>query len=518
MVTSNSIDSDVVTDASVFPKKGQLGFVDKSFITEGEEGTRIAKIRVREERIPAIGDKMASRSGQKGTLGLIIPEKDMPFTSDGLIPDLIINPHAIPSRMTIGQLIECVFGKACTMYGAFGDCTAYNSKGPNVDVYGNMLVNAGFHSSGNQVLYNGMTGEQIYSDIFIGPTYYMRLKHMVKDKINYRAAGPRTMLTRQTVQGRANDGGLRIGEMERDGILAHGASAFLNESFMVRGDEYFMAICNKTGSIAIYNDSLNLFLSLFADGPIQFNTSLDGKLNIKNISRFGRSFSIVRVPYAFKLLIQELQVMNIQMRIITEDNIDQLVSMSYSNNINILLQDDDQNLDSLFQKYKSDITQKLQEQNTHNIKYKPNPKSPIEYPGEKSESPQYDIASSSENDDVAYKPDLDEMSTDSSPYIISPDKPDLNIKLKNPEVKNQFDALPERDKIVLMKMLAENKAKKEQDTKAESKPESTVIAKNEEKEDLTKILQIEELPDETQKEKEDKSKESDTGTKTIKIA
>jgi len=332
-VTSNVADPDALTDASVMPKKGQLGFVDKSFITEGEEGFRIAKIRVREERIPALGDKMASRAGQKGTIGLIIPEQDMPFCPDGTRPDLIINPHAIPSRMTIGQLIESLFGKACTMYGGFGDCTAFATKGSNSKTYGPMLTKAGFHSSGNQVLYNGMTGEQLQSDIYIGPTYYMRLKHMVKDKINYRARGPNTMLTRQSVQGRANDGGLRIGEMERDAIISHGASQFLNESFLVRGDEYYMAVCNKTGAVAIYNNSKNLFLSPFADGPVKFHTTLDNKLNIENISRFGRSFSVLRIPYSLKLLIQELQVMNVQMRIITDKNVDQLMSMSYSDNI-----------------------------------------------------------------------------------------------------------------------------------------------------------------------------------------
>ena len=320
-------------DSSVTTKKGQLGFVDKSFITEGEEGFRLAKIRIREERIPAIGDKMASRAGQKGTIGLIIPEEDMPFTSDGIRPDLIINPHAIPSRMTIGQLIESLLGKGCALYGGYGDCTAFKTKGPNTKLYGSMLVNAGYHASGNQLLYNGMTGEQLQADIYIGPTYYMRLKHMVKDKINYRARGPRTLLTRQTVQGRANDGGLRIGEMERDGVIAHGASHFLQESFLVRGDEYFMAVCNKTGAVSIYNKNKNLFLSPFADGPIHFYNTVDGKMNISNVSKFGRSFSILRIPYALKLLIQELQTMNIQMRIITDDNVDQLMSMSYSKNI-----------------------------------------------------------------------------------------------------------------------------------------------------------------------------------------
>ena len=367
-ITYDSMDNDVVTDASVFTKKGQLGFVDKSFLTEGEEGTRIAKIRIREERIPAIGDKMASRAGQKGTIGLIIPEEDMPYSADGTRPDLIINPHAIPSRMTIGQLMETLFGTACVTYGGYGEGTAFAVKGANTKVYGEMLVNAGFHSSGNQILYNGMTGEQLTTEIYMGPTYYMRLKHMVKDKINARARGKRTNLTRQTNQGRANDGGLRIGEMERDGILAHGASNFLNESFMIRGDEYYMAICNKTGGIAVYNSSQNVFLSPFVDGPLKFHTGVDGNMNLENISRFGRSFSIVRIPYSLKLLIQELQVMNIQMRIITEDNIDKLMGLSYSDNINKLLNDNTSDLETLFKNYRKDINYLLNKDN--NIKMK----------------------------------------------------------------------------------------------------------------------------------------------------
>jgi DNA-directed RNA polymerase II subunit RPB2 len=327
-------------DDSVFPKKGQLGFVDKTFITESEEGARLAKVRIREERMPSIGDKFASRAGQKGTVGVLIREQDMPFTSDGIRPDIIINPHAIPSRMTIGQLVETLVGKACSLYGAFGDCTAFLNVGPKEKQYGKLLVNEGFHSSGTQILYNGMTGEQIQSDIYIGPTYYMRLKHMVKDKINYRARGPRTLLTRQTVQGRANDGGLRVGEMERDGIIAHGISHFLQESMMIRGDEYFMAICNKTGTIAIYNSMRDLFMSPMADGPIKFTGNLLSDMNIDKITRFGRSFSIIRIPYSFKLLMQELMTMNVSMRIITEDNIDQLDSMSYSKTINKLMFDD----------------------------------------------------------------------------------------------------------------------------------------------------------------------------------
>jgi len=359
-INSNIEKKDVWIDDSVKSKRGQLGYVDKSFITLGEEGFNIAKVRIREERIPAIGDKMASRCGQKGTLGLIIPEKDMPFSENGIRPDLIINPHAIPSRMTIGQIIESLFGKLCLSYGGFGDCTAFQVKGSNYSTYGPLLVERGFHSSGNEILYNGMNGEQISSDIYIGPTYYMRLKHMVKDKINYRARGPNTVLTRQPVQGRANDGGLRIGEMERDGVLGHGMSEFLNESFLVRGDEYYLAICNKTGCVAIYNETRNLFLSPATDGPIQFVTNPDGTLNIKNVSKFGRSFSIIRIPYALKLLIQELQTMNVQMRIITDENVNQVLSLSYSDNVNKLLKDNG-DLTSLISKYTSEINKALNE-------------------------------------------------------------------------------------------------------------------------------------------------------------
>jgi DNA-directed RNA polymerase II subunit RPB2 len=338
LAANNATNKSVKIDMSKTTKKGQLGIVDKTFITESEEGKRIAKVRVREERIPNIGDKMASRSGQKGTIGLVIPEDDMPFTKDGLRPDMIINPHAIPSRMTIGHLVECIIGKAAAQYGGFSDCTAFNNRGSKVGVFGEMLPKVGFHSSGNEILYNGMTGEQIESEIFIGPNYYMRLKHMVKDKINYRALGPRTALTKQPVAGRANDGGLRIGEMERDSVISHGAAEFLRESMMERGDKYYMAVCNKTGLLAIYNPSKNIFISPMADGPIKFVGSLtENDLRIDNVTKYGRSFSVVCIPYTLKLLIQELQTINIQMRIITEDNIEQLENLSYSNNIDKLM-------------------------------------------------------------------------------------------------------------------------------------------------------------------------------------
>jgi hypothetical protein len=236
--------------------------------------------------------------------------------------------------MTIGQLVECITGKACALYGGFGDCTAFNNEGSKIGVFGQLLVKEGFHSSGNEILYNGMTGEQIDSEIFMGPTYYMRLKHMVKDKVNFRALGPRTALTKQPVGGRANDGGLRIGEMERDSIISHGATDFLRESMMERGDKYYMAVCNHTGMIAIYNPSQKIFMSPMADGPIHFTGSVEGSdLRIEQITKFGRSFSVVCIPYSLKLLIQELQTMNIQMRVITDDNLEQVENMAYSKNM-----------------------------------------------------------------------------------------------------------------------------------------------------------------------------------------
>ena len=332
-ISSNLTNPETSLDNSIFPKKGQLGYVDKTFITEGEQGFRIAKVRIRDDRTPVIGDKFCSRCGQKGTVGLVISEENMPFTDDGIRPDIIINPHALPSRMTIGQLLETVMGKTGCMYGSFGDCTAFINEGSKYESFGKLLSNIGFNSKCNEVLYNGETGEQMNMDLFIGPTYYMRLKQLVKDKINYRAKGPRTVLTRQTVQGRANDGGLRIGEMERDAIVGHGMTNFLQESMLVRGDEYYMAICNLTGMIAIYNENLNLFMSPYADGPIQFTGLIENNIAIDKITKYGRNFSIVRVPYAFKLLMQELSAMNINIRVLTDDNIDNLSSMSFSGSI-----------------------------------------------------------------------------------------------------------------------------------------------------------------------------------------
>jgi DNA-directed RNA polymerase II subunit RPB2 len=392
-------------DASKTPKKGQLGIVDKSFITEGEEGQRIAKVRVREIRIPAIGDKMASRSGQKGTIGMVIPEADMPFTANGMVPDIIVNPHALPTRMTIGQFVECITGKACALTGNFGDGTAYQASG--VSQYADILMKHKYHSSGNEILYNGMTGGQLEAEIFIGPTYYMRLKHMVKDKINFRTQGPRTALTRQPVSGRANDGGLRIGEMERDSLIAHGATSMLTESMMERSDKYFMAVCNKTGLIAVYNPDKNLFLSPMADGPLKFVGSLaENNLTVENISRHGRTFSVVRIPYSLKLLIQELQTINIAMRLITDDNIEQIENMTFSKNMNILL---DKKGDVSVKEYTKDLDLMLRRQG-------PLSKTPISEPEESEENQKRKV----------FVPESPEYPPPSSPSPPPPGSPEWN--------------------------------------------------------------------------------------------
>jgi DNA-directed RNA polymerase II subunit RPB2 len=351
--TNSAVRPEIRVDSSVTTKKGQLGIVDKAFITEGEEGERIAKVRIREIRVPNLGDKMASRAGQKGTVGLVIPEKDMPFTKDGIRPDLIINPHALPTRQTIGHLVECLIGKTCLHYGGFSDCTAFNNEGSKAAMFGKLLTGLGYHSSGNEIVYNGMTGDQIDMEIFMGPNYYMRLKHMVKDKVNYRALGPRTALTKQPVAGRANDGGLRIGEMERDVLISHGMSDFLRESMMERGDKYYMAVCNTTGLLAIYNPAKNLFMSPMADGPVKYFKGDTGSGHMLDATtKYGRRFSLVSVPYSLKLLIQELQTINVQLRIITEDNIAQIESMCYSDNIQKLTIDPTMTPDKLVESIK----------------------------------------------------------------------------------------------------------------------------------------------------------------------
>ena len=301
-----------LVDNSVVAKDSN-GIVDKVFCDfTNTNKDRMCRVRVSSERVPMIGDKFASRHGQKGVIGLVLPQEDMPFTKDGLVPDLIINPHAIPSRMTIGQFTECLMGKVCTNLGIYGDGTPF---GADInDDLGNILENeCGMNKYGDEVLYSGIMGEQITTKIFIGPTYYQRLKHMVKDKINSRERGKVTLKTRQPPSGKAIGGGLRIGEMERDAILAHGCMGFLKETMMERSDAYEYHISENTGMISIANPNTNTFICPTVDGPLNFEDSSDLKL-LNNQSK--ASLCKINVPYNTKMLIQECEAMGIALRLI----------------------------------------------------------------------------------------------------------------------------------------------------------------------------------------------------------
>jgi len=281
-------------------------YIDKNYTGRNGDGYNFAKVRVRALRKPVLGDKFSSRHGQKGTVGNIIPECDMPFTKDGHKPDIIINPHAIPSRMTIGQLKETLLGKVLLELGMFGDGTSFG----NLDVatIAKELQNLGYESYGNELLYNGLTGEQLETSIYIGPVFYQRLKHMVTDKQHSRSIGPMVNLTRQPAEGRSRDGGFRIGEMERDVMIAHGISRFCRERMYDVSDKYSTHVCNKCGMIAAFNDGKKNRMYDTADFSVHTCNTCDNHSD----------FSKVEIPYAYKLMSQELQTINVVPRLITE--------------------------------------------------------------------------------------------------------------------------------------------------------------------------------------------------------
>ncbi len=270
-------------------------YVDKTYIDRNGDGYNFCKVRIRALRKPQFGDKFSSRHGQKGTIGNIMDEEDMPFTKDGLRPDLIINPHAIPSRMTIAQLKETLLGKLLLELGLFGDGTSFGEL--NMQSIFKELQKYNYESKGNEILYDGKTGNQIETSIFIGPVYYQRLKHMVNDKQHSRCIGPMVNLTRQPAEGRSRDGGLRFGEMERDCMISHGASRFTKERIYDVSDKYSVYVCKLCGMIAIYSDKKNVHLCKMCDNRTEF--------------------SKVNIPFSCKLLFQELISMNVVPRIMT---------------------------------------------------------------------------------------------------------------------------------------------------------------------------------------------------------
>ena len=282
-------------------------YVDKNYTGRNGDGYNFAKVRTRVHRKPRFGDKFSSRHGQKGTCGNIIPEEDMPFTKEGLKPDIIINPHAIPSRMTIGQLKETLLGKVLLELGMFGDGTSFGNL--DVKTIAEELQKLGYESYGNEVMYNGLTGEQLETSIFIGPVFYQRLKHMTNDKVHSRATGPMVSLTHQPAEGRSRAGGLRIGEMERDVLISHGATRFCKERLFDVSDKYQVNVCRKCGMIAACNDGNN---------NTKFYTQSDFTVHSCKTCGNKTDFALVDMPYANKLLFQELQTINVVPRILTE--------------------------------------------------------------------------------------------------------------------------------------------------------------------------------------------------------
>ena len=271
-------------------------YIDKNCIERNGDGYNFCKVRLRATRKPVIGDKFSSRHGQKGTIGNIIPEEDMPFTKGGLKPDIIINPHAIPSRMTIAQLKETLLGKVLLELGLFGDGTSFGEF--EVKEIASELMNLGYESNGNEIMYNGSTGDMLEASIFIGPCFYQRLKHMVNDKQHSRSIGPMVNLTRQPAEGRSRDGGLRFGEMERDCMISHGASRFTKGRIYDASDKFSVHVCKKCGMIASYNNKTHIHMCNTCENRVDF--------------------AYVEIPYSCKLLFHELTTMNIAPRIITE--------------------------------------------------------------------------------------------------------------------------------------------------------------------------------------------------------
>jgi DNA-directed RNA polymerase II subunit RPB2 len=283
-------------DQSRSYKTSEETYVEKNYINRNGDGYNFCKVKLRTLRQPVIGDKFSSRHGQKGTIGNIISEEDMPFTENGLKPDIIINPHAIPSRMTIAQLKETLLGKVLLELGLYGDGTSFGNL--TVDDMCNELCKIGYESKGNEVLYNGTTGEQIDSHVYIGPCFYQRLKHMVVDKQHSRSIGPMVSLTRQPAEGRSRDGGLRCGEMERDGLICHGMANMTKDRLYNCSDKYSIYVCGKCGMQVSYNKEREIHYCMLCENRTKF--------------------SKVNVPYSYKLLTQELITMNIAARYITE--------------------------------------------------------------------------------------------------------------------------------------------------------------------------------------------------------
>ncbi len=284
-----------IRETSVRLRHGDSGVADRVFLTETTDGTKLIKVLIRDLKVPEIGDKLASRHGQKGIIGLIVPQEDMPFTEDGIVPDIIFNPHGIPSRMTMGQMLEIIAGKVAALSGKTIYSPAFNPT-PEKEIR-DALKRYGFEDDGREVMYDGRTGKKFTAQIFIGSTFYQKLDHLVSNKIHARSRGPVTLLTRQPTEGRSKEGGLRLGEMEKDCLIAHGASLVLKERF--DSDKTVVPICSECGLVAINDHIKN-----------KQYCPIDGETKIIN----------VEMSAAFKLMLDELKSMLIYPRVIIKED------------------------------------------------------------------------------------------------------------------------------------------------------------------------------------------------------